>query len=200
MQYRPLRQHRDAQRTICASRDPSAAGGLRTPPQDDSVFSCRGCRPCTPHCECEHSFLLIICAYCYMLIFNIRLSAVCACLRQATTLSCRRTPPFSFGKSPEPRETLFCSFTFLYQNTPCIAPRSRRNAGCVFSLILKRKCNNHVLIFPGGQKEGLIILWGFEFEFKTDMVSDSASRRHDIYLYSVLLCNIAEFLSFCRVE
>jgi hypothetical protein len=26
-----------------------------------------------------------------------------ACLRQAATLSCRLTPPFSYGKPPEPR-------------------------------------------------------------------------------------------------
>ena len=45
VQYITLRQHRDAQRTICASRDPSAAGGLRTPPQDDIVSFEGGCRP-----------------------------------------------------------------------------------------------------------------------------------------------------------
>ena len=67
-------------------------------------------------------------------------------------------------------------------------------------LILQRKGNDHVLIFPGDQKEGLIILGGFEFEFKTDMVGESASRRYDIYLYSVLPCNIAEFLGLRRVE
>ena len=67
-------------------------------------------------------------------------------------------------------------------------------------LILQRKGNNHGLVFPGDQKEGLIILGGFEFEFKTDMVGESASRRYNIYLHSVLPCNIAEFLGFRRVE
>ena len=45
MQYRPLRQHRAARGTTRSARDPSAAGGLRTPPQDDIVSSCRGCAP-----------------------------------------------------------------------------------------------------------------------------------------------------------
>ena len=40
-------------------------------------FLLKGAAPPSPLlCECEHSFLLIICAYCYMLIFNIRLSVV----------------------------------------------------------------------------------------------------------------------------
>ncbi|MBQ8258363.1 MAG: hypothetical protein IJY97_02275, partial [Clostridia bacterium] len=52
-------------------------GSLRAPPQDDIVSFLKGAAPPSPLlCECEHSFLLIIFAYCYMLIFNIRLSVV----------------------------------------------------------------------------------------------------------------------------
>ena len=40
-------------------------------------FLLKGAAPPSPLlCECEHSFLLIICAYCYMLVFNIRLSVI----------------------------------------------------------------------------------------------------------------------------
>ena len=46
--YRPLRQHRAARGTTRSARDPSAAGGLRTPPQDDIVSDEGGCAPFTP--------------------------------------------------------------------------------------------------------------------------------------------------------
>ncbi|MBQ3227118.1 MAG: hypothetical protein IJB43_00905, partial [Clostridia bacterium] len=50
-------------------------------------FLLKGAAPPSPlHCEREHSFLLIICAYCYMLIFNIRLSAVRIMLRKTVFL------------------------------------------------------------------------------------------------------------------
>ncbi len=52
--------HRAARGTTRSARDPSAAGGLRTPPQDDIVLSCRGFAPAPLLASANIGFLLAL--------------------------------------------------------------------------------------------------------------------------------------------